>query len=258
MMLGRRMFIGGCVCCAASFVGGRAAATSPTLDAIPLTVARIAEGVWRHTSWKALDNGTPFPSNGLVIQSEREGLIIDTTWPLGDMSALMRIAASAVGEGRPLRIAVTHAHDDRMSGLAIARDHGARSLAHVLTQADAPARGLPLADETWSGRRKRLDLGGRMVELYYPGPAHTRDNVTAFDAASGVLFGGCQVRAADNASLGNVADADVAGWPDATRRLIRRYGRRARIVVPGHGEPGGPELLDHTLALAEAAVARRG
>lgn len=117
------MFIGGCVCCAASFVGARAAATSQTLDAIPLTVAQIAEGVWRHTSWKPLADGTPFPSNGLVIQGEREGLIIDTTWPLGDMSDLMRIASSAVGEGRPLRIAVTHAHDDRMSGLAIARDH---------------------------------------------------------------------------------------------------------------------------------------
>jgi glyoxylase-like metal-dependent hydrolase (beta-lactamase superfamily II) len=258
MILGRRAFIAGCACCASTLAAGRAGAVSVAEDIPQFTVARIADGVWLHTSWDVIDaNGTVFPSNGLVIKGERETLVVDTTWRVGEMGDLMRVVTQMNGDARPVRVAVTHAHGDRMSGLAIARDNGARSLAYYLTQEDAPARGLPPADETWRGRSRRLDLGGRTVELFYPGPAHTRDNVTAFDSASGVLFGGCQVRAAD-AGLGNLADADVARWPAATRRLIRRYGGRARIVVPGHGEPGGPELLDHTLTLAEAAVARSG
>jgi metallo-beta-lactamase class B VIM len=31
--------------------------------------------------------------------------------------------------------------------------------------------------------------------------------------------------------------------------LVRERFGAAAIVVPGHGEPGGPELLDHTLEL---------
>lgn len=254
MKLGRRAFVLGCACCAAV---GRAQAVSLADDVPPLSVTRLADNVWRHTSWRRLANGRPFSSNGLIVGGARAGLIVDTTWGAGEMANLVRIARDATG-GLPLSLACTHAHDDRMSGVSIARDNGVRSLAHFYTQQDATARGLPPVDETWRGRRTHIDLGGRGVELYYPGPAHTRDNVTAFDAESGVLFGGCQIRAGDDANLGNLADAVVSAWPTSTRRLIQRYRDRARIVVPGHGEPGGPELLDHTLALAKAAVARAG
>lgn len=247
----------GCACCAVAPRGiAHAAATSVAPDIPSLRVEHIAEGVWRHTSWDVLD-GQPFPSNGVIFSGARSALIVDTTWRVGEMAELVRIARGAAND-LPLSLTCTHAHADRMSGVAIARDNGVPSLVHIETQKDAPERGLPLADETWRGRSRRIDLGGREVELYYPGPAHTRDNVIAFDAASGVLFGGCQIRAADNTNLGNLGDAQVLAWPATTRRLIGRYGGRTRIVVPGHGEPGGPELLGHTLALAEAAVAQAG
>lgn len=246
----------GCMCCAIA-PSAAAQAVSVADDLPTLNVSRLAENVWLHTSWQRLASGQPFPSNGIIVRGRRSALIVDTTWRVGEMWDLIRIARQAT-DNAPFSIAVTHAHEDRMSGLEIARDHGVRSLAYRLTQQDAFARGLPLADDTWRGTRRRVELGRRPVELFYPGPAHTRDNVVAFDAESGVLFGGCQIRAADNTNLGNVADADVRLWPATTRRLIQRYRRRVSIVVPGHGEPGGPELLDHTLALAEAAVAERG
>lgn len=258
MKLGRRAFVFGCVCCAT--VGAARAqgqAVSVADDLPTLSVSRLADNVWLHTSWNRLAGGQPFSANGIIVRGRRAGLIVDTTWRVGEMADLIRVARGAT-DNVPLSLTGTHAHEDRISGLEIARDYGVRSLAHRYTQEDAFARGLPIADDTWRGTLRRVQLGRRVVELYYAGPAHTRDNVVAFDAESGVLFGGCQVRAADNVNLGNVADADVRGWAATTRRLIRRYRRRARIVVPGHGDPGGPELLDHTLALAEAAVAPAG
>jgi glyoxylase-like metal-dependent hydrolase (beta-lactamase superfamily II) len=251
-MLSRRRFLLSCACCSASIPPGLFAQTS---SAPPLAVTPLAEGVWRHTTWKLLPDGTPFPSSGIIVRGARKLLLVDTTWPTDQMAPLLDQTMALAG-GLPVELVVTHAHDDRMSGVEIARQRGVRSLAHVLTQADAPSRDLPLADETWRGRRKRLDLGGRMAELYYPGRAHTRDNVVVFAAGVDVLFGGCQVRSGTSSQLGNVADAVITAWPGATRQLIRRYRARARIVVPGHGEPGGPELLDHTLELAKAAAAR--
>lgn len=256
-MFGRRRFLTGCLCCAAGAFTARAAA-EVVAEAPPLSVTQAADGVWVHTSWKLLPNGRPFPSNGLIVKGAIRTVVIDTSWPTEEMNDLLD-RAEAIADGTALSIAVTHAHDDRMSGLDIARERGVSSTAFLLTQEYASIRRLPLADNVWTGRTARLQLGaqgarGRLVELFYPGPAHSADNVVAFDEESGVLFGGCMVRAASGTALGNVADADVPAWPAAMGRVIARYGERVRLVVPGHGDAGGPELLTHTLALAEAAA----
>jgi metallo-beta-lactamase class B VIM len=65
---------------------------------------------------------------------------------------------------------------------------------------------------------------------------------------AGILFGGCAVRAASANSLENVAHADLTQWAKTLRRAQERYGA-ARIVVPGHGDPGDVGLLAHTLSL---------
>lgn len=216
-----------------------------------MTVAPLARDVWTHTTWKLLANGAPFPSNGLIVKGGSRALLIDTTWPTADMAPMLEQARTLVG-ALPLAVAVTHAHDDRMSGLDIARAAGIRSFAYHLSQQDAPARGLPLADEVWQGPRKHFDLGRRSVEFFYPGPAHTRDNVVALIADSGVLFGGCMLRAKSNTALGNLADAVVPEWTASVDRVIAEFGARTSIVVPGHGTPGGRDLLDHTRALSVA------
>jgi metallo-beta-lactamase class B len=48
-----------------------------------------------------------------------------------------------------------------------------------------------------------------------------------------------------------VSDADVKQYPASIRRVLERY-PKAELVVPGHGDVGGRELLEHTLALFAA------
>src|SRR6185295_3616589 len=74
------------------------------------------------------------------------------------------------------------------------------------------------------------------AEVFYPGPAHTRDNIVVWLPDSRVLFGGCAVRAATS-GLGNVADADLTAYPASIRRVLERY-PAAEVVVPGHGDVG--------------------
>ena len=42
----------------------------------------------------------------------------------------------------------------------------------------------------------------------------------------------------------------------ATLKKVKTAYRNARIVVPGHGDPGGPELIDHTLKLCSKGSAQ--
>ncbi|MFN2336454.1 MAG: hypothetical protein ABR560_05740 [Bacteroidales bacterium] len=50
--------------------------------------------------------------------------------------------------------------------------------------------------------------------------------------------------------LGNLSDAVVKDWDLTIERLLYHY-PEVEIVVPGHGYPGGTELLHHTIALIE-------
>jgi metallo-beta-lactamase class B len=63
-----------------------------------------------------------------------------------------------------------------------------------------------------------------------------------------VLFGGCIVKSADAKSIGNTADAQVKNWPAVIDAMLKRY-KNVSVVIPGHGEPGGYDLLVHTREL---------
>ena len=81
----------------------------------------------------------------------------------------------------------------------------------------------------------------------------------AFDRQSGcirpvserVLYGGCAVHELSSTSAGNVADADLAEWPTSVERIQKHY-PEAEVVIPGHGLPGGLDLLQHTANVVKA------
>ena len=247
-----------------AFAGGTSSASEPASDAAvaPPSLEKIADGVWIHKSHKIVEPYGPVLSQGLVVKTGGGVILVDTAWNAEDTEALLGAIADTVG-GRPQLAVVTHAHEDKMGGMA--------ALAHVdtaafeLTNADAPARGLLPAKISLSRGTIDKPLSVRLVgpngevaaqgevEIFYPGPGHTRDNIVVYYAPAKVLFGGCLIRPADAANLGNTADADIANWANAARAVAARF-PDAEIVIPSHGPRGGRELLDHTIALAEAAA----
>jgi glyoxylase-like metal-dependent hydrolase (beta-lactamase superfamily II) len=96
----------------------------------------------------------------------------------------------------------------------------------------------------------RLEFGGASVQLLYMGPAHSPDNIVVYFPSHGLLYGGDLIRAA-NAGVGYQGDADLARWP-ATLELVAALA--FEVLVPGHGAPGGRELLDHTRQVVSAAA----
>lgn len=226
------------------------ALTSPavsTAQAADLQVSELRPGVWLHVSWQTFPDGTRVPSNGLIVRDGNHLLLVDTAWGealtarlLDWIDANLRLPVT--------RAVVTHSHHDRIGGSAALLSRGIRISTHPLTRQLASEQGLPipeaLAELAEAGSTARVGP----AELFYPGPGHTRDNLMVWLPDSRVLFGGCAVRAASAKGLGNVAHADTAAWPASIQRALERYGS-AEVVVPGHGDAGGPELLRHTLSL---------
>jgi metallo-beta-lactamase class B len=111
--------------------------------------------------------------------------------------------------------------------------------------------GRPEPHRAFSGRTS-LFSGRARIELAHLGPGHTADNIVAWIPSARILFGGCLVKAQRATDLGNIVDADVKEYPNTLQKLKKAYSR-AITVVPGHWEPGGLELIDHSIELCEKA-----
>lgn len=227
-----------------------AASAASAVDA-GLEVRELRPGVWLHVSHHTFPNGTRFPSNGLAVANGDGLLLVDTAW--GEVATAELLDRLEEVTGRPVRRAVsTHFHYDRTAGSDVLKARGVEVLAQPRTVPLASALGMPTPDAPVDAL---AEPGGHAtvgpVELFYPGAGHSEDNLVVWVPEAQVLFGGCAVRDGATTSLGNTADADLASWPEAIRRVRERY-PEAEVVVPGHGDPGGPELLDHTIEILKA------
>lgn len=231
------------------------AARHPTANDVPVGEVRLAElrpGVWVHVSTQRLADGTAYPSNGLVVRDGDGVWLVDTAWGEAATAALLDAVATEVG--LPVRGAVaTHFHDDRVEGADVLRQRGVPVYASPLTRMLATAEGNAVPSDSLAG----FDVPGAAarlgpLEVFYAGGGHTRDNVVVYVPGAAVLHGGCAVHEASRTSAGNVADADLDAWPTTLRRVKARY-PDAEVVVPGHGLPGGPALLDTSIRLVESA-----
>lgn len=242
---------------ASSLLGCQSSGSQPDLKspapAVPqaadLQVSELRPGVWLHVSWQTFPDGTRVSSNGLIVRDGDQLLLIDTAW--GEAPTVRLLDWIDANLRLPVtRAVVTHSHHDRIGGSAALLSRGIRISTHPLTRKLASEQGLPIPEALPELAEAGSTARVGPAELFYPGPGHTRDNLMVWLPESRVLFGGCAVRAASAKGLGNVAHADTAAWPVSIQRALERYGT-AEVVVPGHGDAGGPELLRHTLSLFE-------
>ncbi|HXV77254.1 MAG TPA: subclass B1 metallo-beta-lactamase [Candidatus Polarisedimenticolaceae bacterium] len=217
-----------------------------------LRVDRIAPGVWRHESVQRQGELGPVAANGLIVVGRSAAALVDTPWTDGQ-TALLFDWVRASFDVEIEHVVVTHSHADCSGGLAEAHRRGARSYGHRATAeiaraGRAPEPGVTFADE------HRIDLDGTGLELRYFGAGHTRDNIVVWISPAKVLFGGCLVKP-EGAGAGYIGEADLAAWPDTVRAVLAAF-PEARVVVPGHGEPGTLDYLRYTIRFTTELGAR--
>ncbi|GGS63632.1 MBL fold metallo-hydrolase [Nonomuraea spiralis] len=227
------------------------------------------------------DGGVPLVPNIGLIGGRDAVLVVETGMGPANARQVLAFAAEHA-RGRRLYLTTTHFHPEHAFGAgefageatylvnrAQAEDLRTRfggylemfkglgeSVAHRLDGVAQPVPDLVYDQE------HDLDLGGRVVRLRATGRAHSRGDQVVSVPDADVLFTG------DLAEAGQFAifpwfpphDADVSGtrWLAVLRGLAERA---PRMVVPGHGEIGGPGLLadvrDYLELLRDETWARR-
>ena len=210
------------------------------------------------------------PNIGIIVGRD---LVLVVDCGLGPESAASVIKlARQLAPGRGVVLTVTHAHPEHGFGAqafkpgariyynAAQRDYFARSGATLLDgfRAVLPAGHKHLLDgvvftppdQTYEGDHATLDLGGRQVEFRTWGTAHSPGDQIIHLPEERIVFIGDLIEERmfpivplyPPMILAN--DIDVARWEVALNDVLAL---QPHLIVPGHGNLGGPEIATDLL-----------
>ena len=215
-----------------------------------LSLEEIAPGIYVHKSYEVVPPWGPIMAQGLVVDTDDGVLLVDTAWTIDQTRSLLTLINNKLGT-LPRFAVITHAHNDKLGGIDVLHDENIPTLAHPLVIEAAIARGYtpPKTSITDNAAFQNITKYDTII-FAYPGYGHDIGNSALYVSSADVLYGGCLIRPGNSINLGFTGDGDIKGWANAAQALKDRF-TDVKIVVPSHGAPGGPGLLDHTIALAE-------
>ncbi len=211
-----------------------------------IMLIKLSENAYMHISYSTFQKYGRVASNGLVFINHREAFLFDT--PVTD--SLTMNLVSWLTETMKLKIVgfiPNHWHVDCMGGLGFLQSQKIESYANQMTVAIAKSKNLPVPDHGFKDSLQ-IKLGDKLIACYYLGPAHSTDNIVVWIPSEKILFAGCMIKSIDAKDLGNIVDGDLNSYPKTIDKLLAKF-PTAKIVIPGHGQFGGLDLIKHTQEL---------
>jgi metallo-beta-lactamase class B len=214
-----------------------------------IQLVHLHDSVFLHVTWDNDATYGRFSSNGMVLIRSGQALMVDTPTDDEKTERLVRWLRDKLSV-KVTRVVIGHFHDDCLGGLGYLHRSGVISISNRLTAEKCRELKLPVTFIQFNDVLN-FDFNGVPVECRYFGGGHTADNITVWLPGTKILFGGCLIKSAESKGLGNLSDAVVDEWASTVEKLMVTYDNIG-IIIPGHGNTGGPELLEHTIRLVDA------
>ncbi|TAE56989.1 MAG: BlaB/IND/MUS family subclass B1 metallo-beta-lactamase [Bacteroidetes bacterium] len=210
-----------------------------------LEITHLTGDMYVYTTYQTYQN-TPFPANGLYVLTDSGAVMLDTPWDSTQFQPLLD--SIRLRHGQQVRLCIaTHSHEDRTGGLAYYAAQGIPTYTSRQTDSICQERGAKRAEFLFENDTL-FRVGQYTFQAYYGGAGHTPDNIVVWIAQEKLLYGGCLIKSTEATGLGNLADADVAAWPQTLKRIRKRFGK-ARYVIPGHQGWENRKSPEHTMDL---------
>jgi len=227
------------------FVGCKSSRNIADYKTETIEIKQLTKQTFLHTTFLATKSYGKVPCNGMIVIDNGEAIIFDTPTDDAVSTELINWIEKEL-KCNVKGIVVTHFHVDCLGGLEAFHNLDIPSYASSSTIDFAQLKEEPLPQ---NGFEKVLELGfgNEKVICEFIGEGHTKDNIVAYFPSDHVLFGGCLIKS-DGAGKGNLNDANVEEWSNTVQKVKSKFGE-VKVVIPGHGKPGGQELLDYTIQL---------
>ena len=220
----------------------------------------------------------PFGSNCLLVSlDDNKAMLIDTPHEKTGTRDLVKWAEDSLGI-EEIIVIITGWHQDNLGGNQYLRSVGidiyGPDLTAELIESKAGELKALILDQTASNENKKyfeaykqlefvppnkrfpieeglfIEYGNESFEVFFPGESHTVDNTVVYIHSRKILFGGCMVYAERRTRPGYIAHANMDMWPSSLKNVSGKF-QSAALVIPGHGQVGGKELIGHTLEVLE-------
>ena len=212
-----------------------------------IELIKISDNAYMHVSYTELPSYGRASANGFIYINGEEAFLFDSPWN----DSLTADLYSWITDSMKLKIVgfiPNHWHVDCMGGLNFLLKQKIESFASQMTIDIAKSKNLTIPAHGFSDSLQ-LQLGDKIIKCYYLGAAHSLDNIVVWIPSEKILFAGCIVKNLYSKDLGNTADGDLTAYPKTIDKLMNKFPTTA-IVIPGHGQLGGFELLEHTKTLS--------
>jgi glyoxylase-like metal-dependent hydrolase (beta-lactamase superfamily II) len=206
-------------------------------------------------------------ANAVAVLGDGATLVVDPlVAPAYAREVKRHLAARGAG---PVRwVVATHHHTDHSVGASVFAGEGAEVISHAIAAermaAEQPAilaerraradvgplfaDAVPAVPTRLVTTALELSVGGLRVVIRPCGPAHTPGDLRIDLPDLGVVVTGDLVF---HGYHPNLEHADLDGWKQGLADLLREP--RETTFVPGHGAPGGREIVEEQLAWFAAA-----
>ena len=212
-----------------------------------IEVIKINDNAYVHVSYAEVSGWGRVASNGLIYLNNGEAALFDTPMTDSLTKDLMDWISSKL-KAKVTLFVPNHWHRDCIGGLAYLNSLRIESYANEITGEIAKSKNLPIPAHGFRDSLA-LSLGDKKIFCEFLGAAHALDNIVIWLPSEKILFAGCMAKEVGSKNLGNTADADLTAYPETIKKVLNKY-RNAEIVIPGHGEFGGIEILKNTLELS--------
>ena len=211
-----------------------------------IVIEQLNTNVWIHTSFVEFPKWGRISANGLIVKDKNLVTLIDTPWN-NKLTQDLYNWISKNWNTKIDKVIVCHYHEDCMGGLEFLHKQNVKSFSYKLTKEICKDKNLPIPQNGLESKYK-INAGSIDVVVYFPGEGHTIDSICTYIPKYKILFGGCSIKALSNKNLGNISEANLKQWSRSLKNMKNTF-PDSFIVIPGHGKPGGINLIDHTITL---------
>lgn len=212
-----------------------------------LQITRLTGDFYIYTTYN-LYKGNRIPANGMYLVTSDGVVLFDTPWDTAQFQPLLDSIKIKHNKSVVLCIP-THFHDDRTAGLEYYRQQGIKTYTTVLTDELSKKNNKKRA-EFLIAKDTVFNIGKYSFETYYPGQAHTPDNIIIWFKKQHILYGACLIKSIEDDDLGYLGDANKKEYA-STIKNVRKKCQQPKYVIVGHGDWTNAKSLEHSLIMAE-------